>query len=110
MPAPEGLLALTSARWETEVLQSRVPVVVGFWAEWCLPCHMAAPAWEEAARVLHERLRFGFVRYDDEPELVSRYAIKGLPTVLVTRRGEDVGRRVGLMGREALRAFLDRHL
>lgn len=110
MPAPEGLEALTAARWEAQVVASPVPVVVGFWAEWCLPCHMAAPAWEAAARAYRDRVRFGFVLYDDEPELARRYDVRGLPTVMVTRRGEAVALRVGLLGREALRAFLDRHV
>ena len=108
MPAPEGHETLTAENWDREVLQSRVPVVVGFWAEWCVPCHIAAPAMEEAARASHGRLRFAAVAYDENPALAERYDVGGLPTVLVLRDGEVCVRRVGLMGRKELRRMLDR--
>ena len=107
MPVPDGLEIFTAASWDREVLQSKVPVVVGFWAEWCVPCHIAAPAMAEAARAARGRTRFGVVAYDDEPDLAARYEVRGLPTVLVIRDGDVCVRRVGLLGRRALRTMLD---
>lgn len=107
MPAPEGLETLSAGSWDAEVLRSRVPVVVVFWADWCVPCRIFAPAIEDAVRASAGRLRFGAVSYDDDRELAERYDVRGLPSVLVLRDGEVCVRRVGLMGRTELRRMLD---
>jgi thioredoxin 1 len=107
LPAPEGLEAFTAENWDREVLQSKLPVVVGFWANWCVPCHIAMPAMEDAARASRGRLRFGLVSYDENTALAERYDVRGLPTVLVVREGEVCVRRVGLMGRRELRRMVD---
>ena len=107
MPAPEGLETFTEASWDREVLRSKLPVVVGFWADWCVPCHMASPAMEEAARASAGRLRFGVVDYDENVALAERYNVRGLPTVLVVRDGDVRVRKVGLMGRKELRRLLE---
>jgi thioredoxin 1 len=100
----------TESNWESDVLRSPVPVVVGFWAEWCVPSRMAAPALE-TADVLHRgKLRFGLVQYDDNPGLVERYAVQGLPTLMVVKDGRPADRRVGLMGRAALQELLQKYL
>jgi thioredoxin len=92
------------------VLASAVPVVVGFWAEWCVPCHMAQPALESAEQQHSGRLRFGLVNFDENPGLIGRYAVQGLPTILVIKDGQTADRRVGLMGRAALQDLLRRHV
>ena len=107
MPPPVGLETFTGENWEREVLQSPLSVVVAFWADWCVPCRIAAPALEDAARASGGRLRFGAVSFDDDFELARRYDVRGLPTVLVMRDGEVCVRRVGLMGRRELRRMLD---
>jgi len=85
---------------------SPLPVVVGFWAEWCVPCHMAAPALESAEQLHRGKLRFGLVNFDENPRLVERYGVQGLPTILLMKDGRPADRRVGLMGRAALADFL----
>ena len=100
----------TDATWDREVLASSVPVVVGFWAEWCVPCHMAQPALESAEQQHGGRLRFGLVNFDQNPGLVERYAVQGLPMTLVIKDGQPVDRRVGLMGRVALQDLLRKHV
>jgi len=107
MKLPEGIVVLHEADWERQVLSSPDPVIVGFWAEWCIPCHMAAPALESAAPHYRGRVRFGVVNVDEEPGLAKRCDVKGLPTVLVMQRGEVCQRRVGLMGRERIRGVID---
>jgi thioredoxin 1 len=107
VPAPDGLETFTSENWDREVLRSTLPVVVSFWAGWCVPCHIAAPALADAARASEGRLRFGAVSYDENVALADRYEVRGLPTVLVVREGEVCVRRVGLMGRRELRRMLD---
>ena len=100
----------TDATWDRAVLASAVPVVVGFWAEWCVPCHMAQPALESAEQQHGGRLRFGLVNFDQNPGLVERYAVQGLPMTLVIKDGQPVDRRVGLMGRVALQDLLRKHV
>jgi thioredoxin 1 len=107
MELPAGVAVTTAADWEASVMAASEPVVVGFWAEWCIPCRMAAPAFESAARHYGRQVRFALVNVDEEPALASRYEVKGLPSVLVMKRGEVCQRRVGLMGRAALRALVD---
>jgi len=107
LPPPAGLFTLTAESWDSEVLRSTVPVVVAFWAEWCVPCRIAAPALEDAARASQGRLRFAAVSYDENIALARRYDVRGLPTVLVMRDGEVCVRRVGLIGRKELRRMLD---
>jgi thioredoxin 1 len=100
----------TDANWDGEVLASAVPVVVGFWAEWCVPCHMAKPALESAEQHHGHGLRFGLVNFDENPGLVARYAVRGLPMVMVVKDGRPAERRVGLMGRAALQDLLRKHV
>jgi thioredoxin 1 len=100
----------TDGNWESEVLRSRVPVVVGFWAEWCVPSRMATPAMESAELHHRGKLRFGLVQYDENPGLVERYAVQGLPTLMVVKDGRPAERRVGLMGRAALQDLLRKHV
>ena len=107
MELPEGVVVLHEPDWERQVLSSRKPVIVGFWAEWCVPCHMAGPALEAAAQHYRGRVRFGVVNVDEEPALARRYSVKGLPTLLVVKDGEESQRRVGLMGRERIRGVID---
>ena len=89
------------------MLRSKVPVVVAFRAEWNVPCRLASPAMEEAARKTAGRLRVGTVSCDENPGLAARYDVRGLPTYLVIRDGEVCERRVGLMGRVELMAMAD---
>ena len=107
MTVPDGLETFSASNWDAEVLRSKVPVVVGFWAEWNVPCRMSAPAMVDAARKLAGRLRVGVVDYDRDGALAERYEVKGLPTVIVIREGEVCVRRVGLMGRAELRRMLE---
>ena len=65
----------TDASWDRAVLASPVPVVVGFWAEWCVPCHMAQPALESAEQQHSGRLRFGLVNFDENPGLIERKGV-----------------------------------
>ena len=100
----------TDATWDRAVLASPVPVVVGFWAEWCVPCHMAQPALESAEQHHGGRLRFGLVNFDENPGLIERYGVQALPTILVFKDGKPADRRVGLMGRVALQDLLAKHV
>jgi thioredoxin-like negative regulator of GroEL len=106
---PDEIHIFSAETWDVEVVRSSRPVVVNFWTEWSLPSRMALRSLEAAARRYRGRLRFGLVDGERSPELVRRYGIQGMPTLLVLRGGEAAERRVGLMGRQAMADLLARH-
>lgn len=91
----------TTANFNEEVLQSDVPVLVDFWASWCMPCKMLTPVIEELAEEA-EGYKVGKVNVDEEPELVRQYNVMSIPTVLVFKGGQVVKQSVGVQPKEAL--------
>jgi thioredoxin len=100
----------TERDWDSAVVGSALPVAVAFWAPWCVPCAIMAPALEWASRDFGDRLRIGRLNVDDWPRICARYRIVGLPTVLVLEGGREAERRVGLMDSSALVKLLARHV
>jgi thioredoxin 2 len=91
----DNIANLTDANFESEVLNSAQPVLVDFWAPWCGPCRTMAPHYEEAARRLQHQARFAKVNSDEEPQLSSRFGIRGIPTLIAFRNGREVARQTG---------------
>lgn len=81
--------------FDTEVVGSQTPVLVDFWASWCGPCRMIAPTVDQIAQEFAGRLKVVKVNVDDEPELASRYGIRGIPALLLFKNGEAVDQIVG---------------
>ena len=100
-------LVLTSANFEKEVLQSDVPVLVDFWATWCGPCRMIAPAVEAIAEEREGTLKVGKVNVDDEGALAMQFGIQSIPTLLLFKDGKLVDSAVGYRTKEQLDAWLD---
>jgi thioredoxin 1 len=90
-----------------QVLRSDVPVLVDFYADWCGPCRLLAPVLDELARELPEA-RIVKVNIDHSPELASAYGVEAVPTLLLIRDGEAVGKHVGLASKAALKRALSR--
>lgn len=97
--------AFTTADFDKEVLQSDVPVLVDFWATWCMPCKMLAPVIEELAAEA-KGYKVGKVDVDQEPELARKYRVMSIPTVLVFKNGEVAASSVGVQSKEALENLL----
>lgn len=81
--------------FETEVIESILPVVIDFWAEWCAPCHRVSPILDELAGIYADRVRVVKVNVDEEIEIAARYAVRSMPTFLFLRDGQVVDQVVG---------------
>lgn len=89
-----------------EVLQSPVPVLVDFYADWCGPCRMLAPTLERLSTEFSGRARIVKVNIDQEPDLASEFQVESIPTLVVLSGGKPVGRTTGLVGEASLRQAL----
>ena len=102
--------AFTSETWDEDVLRSAKPVLVDFWAEWCAPCRLMAPAIDELAKEFDGRASVGKLNVDENVALSDRYDIRGLPTVIVFKGSEIREQVVGITSKENLAALLEKHL
>ncbi len=93
---------LNDENFDEEVLKSELPVLVDFWAEWCAPCLMVAPAIEEISRKYADRLKVGKLNVDENPMTSAKYGIQSIPTFIIFKNGEVLGETAGAMPREAL--------
>lgn len=99
-------IVLTEQNFETEVLQSDKPVLIDFWAPWCGPCRMLAPAVAQIAEEYAGKAKVCKVNVDEEPGLARQFGISGIPTVLVFKNGQLADTLVGLRPKAELEALL----
>lgn len=98
---------VTDATFAAEVLESDVPVLVDFWAEWCPPCHRLAPVIDELAAEYEGRARVVKIDTDANPKVARAYGILSLPTLSVFRGGQVVSQHIGAQSKSKLRAQID---
>ena len=90
---------VTATNFETEVLKSEQPVLVDFWAAWCMPCKMLSPILDEVAAERPD-IKIGKINVDDEGELSIRHGVMSIPTLIVFKNGEIVNKSIGLVSKE----------
>lgn len=101
---------VTDSSFESEVLSASGPVLVDFWAEWCGPCKAIAPALEELADEMSGRVTIAKINIDENPQTPTKYNVRGIPTLILFKNGEQVERLLGAMPKQAIMSKLSRHL
>ncbi|MBS1161396.1 MAG: trxA [Proteobacteria bacterium] len=101
---------VTDTTFNAEVLQSAKPVLVDYWAEWCGPCKMIAPALDEAAESFAEQLHIAKINVDDNQLVPSQYGVRGIPTLMLFKGGEVVATKVGALSKSQLADFIESNL
>jgi thioredoxin 1 len=103
----KATIQVTEQNFEAEVLQSTLPVIVDFYADWCGPCKMIAPALEEIANELAGRVKIAKVNVDEQSALAQRYHVQSLPTLLYFQNGEVVNQVIGATSKKNILARLN---
>src|SRR6476619_5617292 len=98
--------SVTDQSFQDDVLGASGPVLVDFWAEWCGPCRMIAPALEEISSELGDKVSVAKLNIDENPDIPGRYGVRGIPTMLLFKGGQPVAQKVGASPRSQLQQWL----
>ena len=101
-----NVINITDGNFEREVLQSDVPVLIDFWAEWCGPCKVLGPVIDEVSNEI-SNIKFTKLNIDENPETAPKYGIRGIPTILLFKNGELKTTSVGVLTKSELNKLLD---
>ncbi|MHA1332764.1 MAG: thioredoxin [Candidatus Odinarchaeia archaeon] len=103
------IIHLDNSNFDRTINESTVPVIVDFWAPWCMPCLAMAPIFEELARRYKGKMIFAKVNVDENPDIANRQGIRGIPTFIIFKNGEVVDRIIGAIGRQ-LEEVIKKHI
>lgn len=99
-------MKITSENFNKEVMESEIPVLIDFWAEWCTPCKMMSKVVEELEEELKGIIKVGKVNVDEETKLATKYGIMSIPTFMIFKNGEVVQTKIGMQDKEELKRML----
>lgn len=103
----EGIIEVTTSTWDEEILGEERLVMVDFWAKWCAPCRMIAPAVEELSKEYAGKVKIAKLNTDENPDVASRYKIMGIPTLMFFKGGQRLDQIVGVVPKGHLKAKID---
>lgn len=97
-----SVITVNNENFEKEILQSRMPVLLDFWATWCGPCRMMSPVVDEIAESMNTSIKVGKINIDECPNLAEKYGVMSIPTFVVLKNGIETGRTVGVQSKEEI--------
>jgi len=103
----DQIVHVSDTTFDEQVLNSDTPVMVDYWAEWCGPCKMIAPILDEIADEYRGKLTVAKLNIDENQETPQKYAVRGIPTLMIFKEGEVAGTKVGALSKSQLSAFID---
>ena len=106
----DQIVYTSDASFEKDVLNSSVPVLVDYWAEWCGPCKMIAPILDEIAGDYQGKLKIAKVNVDENQQVTQKYGIRSIPTLMIFKGGSVQAQKVGAMSKSQLAAFIETNL
>jgi thioredoxin 1 len=98
---------VTDRSFQSDVLDSKTPVVVDFWAEWCGPCRMIAPSLEELASEYDGKVMVAKMNIDENPQTPTRYGVRGIPTLMIFRNGQVTATKIGALPKTKIKEWID---
>ena len=96
--------------FEKEVIESSIPVIVDFWAQWCGPCKALAPIIEDVAKKYTDKVKFVKLDVDNNPSTPPKFGVRGIPTLIIFKDGQVQATQVGLLNKADLTQFIDKHI
>ena len=100
-------IKVTDQSFQTDVLDSKTPVVVDFWAEWCGPCRMIAPSLEELSNEYDGKLTVAKINIDENPQTPTKYGVRGIPTLMIFQGGQVAATKVGALPKSKIKEWID---
>ncbi len=101
-----ALIDITDQDFQEKVLNSDIPVLIDFWAPWCGPCKMAAPALEELSEAYKDKVKFLKINVDENQTNASSLGVMSIPTTILFNQGKEIGRQIGFAGKQAFEDLL----
>lgn len=105
-----SVVSITDSTFQEEVIDSKIPVLVDFWAPWCGPCRMVAPVVDEVATQYDGQLKVVKVNTDESPNIAKEYSIRSIPTLIIFKNGQVVEQVVGAVPKTTLTNAVEKHL